>query len=209
MSIGLDHAHNHWNINLSIYLGCAVFNPANYYIIPHACLRGCHGGYNSTPFLDPENTGFDDLDATDASIFVFDCGGNQRRKDIPEPLTLSFRYNERFFKGCNLARRDIFSRTEPLLPCAFYYLYLWGYNRMNHGRVLDVSTMEKRKASTYINEVMFPGPHRNWSERDGKYSDYKRGTGHIGTIVPPHMTGVLKGSEVLEQQLLVTATMET
>ncbi len=209
MSIGLDHAHNQWEINLSIYLGCAVFDTANYYVIPNACLRGYIGGYNSVPFLDPENPNFDSLHETNASIFVFDCGGNQKRRDIPDPLTLSFRYQERFFKGCNMARRDVFARKDPLLPCAFYYLYIWGYNRINHNRSLDISTIEKRKMSTYINEVMLPGPQKNWNSNDNAYSHFKPGSGHISKILPGNMTAVLKGSRVVVGKIEVNASIAT
>ena len=72
--------------------------------------------------FDPESDKFT------KSMFVFNCGGNLLRKDIPEVLTLSGKYDDGQFPY-NVAPKA-YARDEQLLPNSIFYCWLWKFDQL-------------------------------------------------------------------------------
>jgi hypothetical protein len=176
----LNGLTKNWTLNYSTWLGCCIYDPSKFIILSDVLFAGYMGGYDTRIFSNPDSWDFRNPNVDEASMFIFDCGGGLTAKDVPEPLTLSMRYHDRSFPYNLSNRQEVFERDRPLLPCAFYYLNMWGFHGLNSTSVIDRTTFEAERRSTFINEVMYSGPQRNWDTTTRDYTKLSLGKGHIG-----------------------------
>jgi hypothetical protein len=192
----LDGMHMKWLVHLAIWLGCAIFDPSNYMIITDLMFKGLIGGYNFVPFLNPGEFSPDSsyLSNTKESIFVFNCGGNIKDEDIPEPLALSSRINESSVNYNLVNRASIFGNQGPQLVSGIYYNTVWGFDKHYRSNINDISTYKKEKAQGLVNELMYSGSKKTYSMVTKEFSQLHLGQGHVSQVLPPDMSTVFRGS---------------
>jgi hypothetical protein len=191
----LDAIHMKWYLQLSMYLGTTIYSNSNYLILSSLVFKGYHGGWNLKPFLRPDEFGVDMVAESNNSIFVMNCGGNLKLSDIPQPITLTGRYNESAFQYNLANRRAIFQNNKPHLPCSLYYANVWGFADFNRNTVFNTNTYASERNSTYRNDIMFSGTQRNYNPATRSYGEAVMGQSHVAPIVPPYM-GVVHGDNI-------------
>jgi hypothetical protein len=191
----LDGVHMKWYLQLSMYLGTTVYDSSNFLILTSLVFKGYHGGWNLVPFLRPNEFGVDMVADSNSSIFVMNCGGNLTLKDIPQPITLTGRYNENAFQYNLANRRAIFQNNKPHLPCSLYYASVWGFTDFNRNTTFNTKTYASERNSTYRNDIMFSGTQRNYNPATKSYGEPIMGQSHVAPILPPYM-GVVHGDNI-------------
>jgi hypothetical protein len=179
----LDGMIKDWTLHFTIYLGCFIYDPRNFMVVHEVAFAGYIGGYDTNMFDDPESFEANLLTADNLnqnkSMFVFDCGGNLQRNDIPDPLSLNFKYDDR--QTIYRLDTEIVASDIPQIPCAIYYSSFWGFHQLNSTTdTTDRTTYLTEVNSNYVGTLMFSGSQLNYTPSKKDQKTLYIGTGHVG-----------------------------
>jgi len=189
-----------WLLHYTDWFGTAIYDEAKIIFDHNSRFQGLLGGYDTTIYNSPDDFDPVNLDYH-SSLFVFDCGGNLKRSEILEPVSLTFKLNERCFPYNFANRQELFGSDRQQLPSGIYYSTVWRFFNLNANTILNRETFAAERDSTHINEVMYSGPQRLWDCVEQKFSNVIEGQGHVGNIFPPFLN-VFAGQTLMKETVI-------
>lgn len=203
----LDALHDRWVYKYTTWVTCEIINEANIHLMHDIVFKRYIGGRDTVAYKDPLQFQSSNPDLCKASIFVLNMGGELKREQLPNPLSLTGVLSQHDFPF-NIANSELqFARERLQLP-TWFYINLWRWHELNTNRPLvDRYSFAAQKRSNRINEVMWSGDQRYYNSADRKYSDKHIGTSHWSGMEPP-LLSVVNGSTLYSNSLLRSSVIK-
>ena len=185
-----------WIVHFTIWLNCAVLDVTKFLLQPDVRYAGYESGIDNTVFQEPDAFNPEDIDFSQGSGFVFDCGSRFAREDAiaqANPLSLYGKYDPRVLPHKFQNRDGIMNSDRPHFPSFLYYNYVWGLTDLNRKAQLPDGTFHGLRESTHIPGLLYPRKNLFWEETTKDWTKVERGDGILGDFDPP-MKAVLNGT---------------
>ncbi len=191
----LDGIHGRWTFEYHTWINCEIIDETRFIIMHDIIFRRYISGRDTVAFTNPADFRSQNPDLCKASIFVLNMGGELKREEIPDPLSITGVVSQTDFPFRVSDEASLFSRNRLQLP-TYYYINLWRFHELNNNRPLvDRHTFAAQKSSNRINEIMWSGDQKFYNTADKKYSEHFSGTSHWSGLEPP-LQSVVNGSTI-------------
>jgi len=193
----LDGPHNVWNAYYSVWLGCVIYDPRLFMWLLGQVFRKNISGMGGDVYVGENEFNRKDATNPDKDGFVIFTGDNLRRKDIPEPVSITSHYTaDRYAK--TITDKRVTEDCEQHVPGIFYTICKHKLFDLNVGNWNVRGSFWDAKFSSCVNTDGFSEDHCTWNGVERKFSNLHQGQWHLSGLSPENMP-FLEGTSMFKE----------